>query len=713
MIPTPTDPFALPANHPKSSPELIDADRAHFGAVAAAVHTQRAEAAERLDAVRRRPAGVGGAAVERDAEVRRLSGRIRLLERFDIDLCLGRMTLLDGGHLYIGRAGLRTPAGEVLLIDWRTPAAEPYFAATLEHPVGIVSRRRYRWVGERIVDYWDEALTDSALDEPGAWDDQSAFIASLGSHREPRMRDVLATIQADQDAIIRTPSPGALVVDGGPGTGKTVVALHRAAHLLYAEPHLTSGGGGMLLIGPNENYLAYVQNVLPSLGEDSVRLSTLRDLVPQGRLAVDEADARVAGIKAALDPAAVIAAAVAEYERPPQRAIRLETPWADLWLTRDEWAELFDRADGATPHNPARDEVWEEIVEYLVDQVGDPEVPPHAVRGWLRQDDELTGLFLAAWPIVAPVAVVARLWTDIDFFLRCAPHVSAADAAALQRDDAHAWTVSDLPLLDEARRRIGGLDDLRRDRRARVDAAASQAQMSRVVEELIANDDSEMKVMSILRGQDAQNVLAEAAPRPVSTIDELAGPFAHIVVDEAQELTDAEWRMVLSRCPSRSVTVVGDRAQARHGFAETWAERLARVGVRSIRIAQLSINYRTPAEVMAVAAPVILAVLPDANVPTSVRRNGNAVREGHPSQRDHILGEWLADHPEGVACVIGDPSFVPGARVRALTPTEAKGLEFDLVVLVRPEQFGADVTGAVDRYVAMTRSTAQLVVLRD
>jgi superfamily I DNA/RNA helicase len=276
--------------------------------------------------------------------------------------------------------------------------------------------------------------------------------------------------------------------------------------------------------------------------------------------------------------------------------------------------------------------------------------------------------------------------------------------------------VSDLPFLDAARLRIGDPDASRRERRRAAAIAAEQEQMDRVIDDLIAADDSELLLMSMLRGQDLQNPLVDAAALPSVDPDLLAGPFAHIIVDEAQELTDAQWQMLLRRCPSRSFTIVGDRAQARHGFHESWQERLERVGFRDIALASLSINYRTPAEVMAEAEPVIRAVLPDANVPTSIRRSGIPVRRGAASELGSILDDWLASHADGIACVIGDPTFQPTPRVRSLTPELAKGLEFDLVVLIDPQKFGAEslgtgIEGAVDRYVAMTRATQQLVIL--
>jgi superfamily I DNA/RNA helicase len=236
-----------------------------------------------------------------------------------------------------------------------------------------------------------------------------------------------------------------------------------------------------------------------------------------------------------------------------------------------------------------------------------------------------------------------------------------------------------------------------------------------VTDELIAADDSELLTMWMLRGQDLQGALDDSTAVPDADPDLLAGPFAHVVVDEAQELTDAEWQMLLLRCPSRSFTVVGDRAQARHGFPESWQERLTRVGLDRISLASLSINYRTPEEVMKEAEPVIRAVLPDANVPTSIRSSGKPVVHGSASDLRSILDTWLAANADGIACVIGLPTFLadvePTPRVRSLTPELAKGLEFDLVVLVDPESFGDGIEGAVDRYVAMTRATQQLVIL--
>jgi hypothetical protein len=707
-----TTAFDLPARRAaKGDPRLIARDEVRFADIAATLADDDARLSARLAELRLRPADDRSAA-DRDADIRRLAAQQRLMQRFGIDLCLGRMVATgDPEPVYVGRIGLTDRDGRRLLLDWRAPAAEPFFGATLANPQGLVSRRRYRWTGRRVSDYWDEVFAPEGFDDGVSPDDDTAFIASLGTSRSSRMRDVLSTIQSDQDAIIRAGSRGALVVDGGPGTGKTVVALHRAAYLLYAEPQLTRGGGGVLFVGPTDAYLAYVDDVLPSLGEDSVRICTLRDLVPEGAAAGDEADARIARLKESVDVAAAIDRATRYYEDPPSRRLAVETPWGVVVAGPDEWADAFAAADPALTHDDARDQVWDVLLDLLLDQLEDEDAPRHRVRRSLARDEELTRAFRRAWPLLDPVAVVADLWTVPEYLRYCAPHLSAEDLALLRRDDARAWTTADLPWLDAARQRIGDPDASRRARENLAARAAERELRERVTEDLIAADDSEMMVMSILKGQDARNSLDDDAETPRLEPDALAAPFAHVIVDEAQELTDAEWRMLLRRCPSRSFTIVGDRAQARHGFRESWAERLARIGIRDARVAGLTINYRTPAEVMAEAAPVIRAALPDANVPTSIREGGRPVRRAAADERDAILADWLARQPDGVACVIGDPGFAGMPRVRSLSPVTAKGLEFDLVVLADPDAWGDGIRGAVDRYVAMTRATSELVVL--
>ncbi len=475
----------------------------------------------------------------------------------------------------------------------------------------------------------------------------------------------------------------------------------------------------MLFVGPHQPYLAYVADVLPSLGEEGVQTCTLRGLVAEGAAAAIEADPDVARLKSSADLVKAIETAVRFYENPPAQGMMVETHWSDIWLSADDWAEAFEAPEPGTPHNEARDDIREEVLRILMDS-RDDDVPADLLRKSLLQSRELNTALNRAWPLIEPADLVADLWSVPAYLRLCAPWLSPGDAAKLQREDAQAWTVSDLPLLDAARQRLGDPETSRRKRRHDAAVAAEREQMDKVIDNLIeaADDEYGVGLVTMLRGEDFQDALVNEAALPGTDPDLLAGPFAHIVVDEAQELTDAEWQMLLLRCPSRSFTIVGDRAQARHGFTESWQERLERIGFDRIHLVSLNINYRTPQEVMAEAEPVIRAVLPDANVPTSIRSTGVPVVHGSVSDLSSILDTWLASHADGIACVIGDPTFQIGdptfqaaSRVRSLTPELSKGLEFDLVVLVDPEAFGQGIEGAVDRYVAMTRATQQLVIL--
>lgn len=711
-MPLATSAFDLPDHlSPKADPTLIAGDEEHFAAIAESLEQSIADLSERLDTARKAPGGRGQEAMDRDMEIHRLTARLRALRRFGLDLCLGHMVRTDDpAPVYVGRLGLTDSTGRRLLLDWRSPAAEPFFGATHANPMGLASRRRYRWTRGRVSDYWDEVFTPEGLESRAALDDQSAFIASLGGNRSPRMRDVLGTIQADQDAIIRAGSRGTLVVDGGPGTGKTVVALHRSAYLLYSDPHLGHRRGGVLFVGPHQPYLAYVSDVLPSLGEEGVQTCTVRDLVPEGARATVEIDPDVVRLKSSVDLVRAIEKAVRFYEEPPMTGMTVTTPWSDVWLGADDWAAAFDAADPGTPHNEAREQVWDELLTIIADK-HDEEAPPHLLRRTLQQDKELLITLNSAWPLIEPTDLVGDLWSVPAYLRMCAPWLSPGDVKALQREEPQAWTVSDLPFLDAARQRLGDPEASRRRRRQEAAVAAEREQVAAVIDDLIAADDDFEGVVTMLRHPDIRENLVGGTAWRSTDPDLLAGPFAHIVVDEAQELTDAEWQMLLLRCPSRSFTIVGDRAQARHGFIESWQERLERIGLDRITLASLSINYRTPDEIMAEAEPVIRAVLPDANVPISIRRTDVPVVHGSASDLGSLLDTWLAAHAEGIACVIGDPTFRATSRVRSLTPELTKGLEFDLVVLVDPEAFGTGTEGAVDHYVAMTRATQQLIIL--
>jgi Viral (Superfamily 1) RNA helicase len=728
VIPVTTTAFNLPEHlAAKADPALIAGDEQHLAAVGESLKQQIADLSDRLDALRKSPGGKGRGALDRDLEIHRLTASLRMLRRFGLDLCLGRMVAADTPEpTYIGRIGLTDSAGRRLLVDWRAPAAERFFAATYANPMGLISRRRYRWTNGRITDYWDEVFSPDGLEGHAALDDQSAFIASLGSSRSPRMRDVLSTIAADQDAIIRAGSRGALVVDGGPGTGKTVVALHRAAYLLYSDPRLGGRRGGLLFVGPHRPYLAYIADVLPSLGEEGVQTCTLRDLVPEGAAAGVETDPEVVRLKSSAEMVTAIEPAVRLYEEPPTKGQLIETDLADVWVSAADWSEAFEAPEPGTPHNEARDQIWDALLSNLVDDHGDEddeeaEVPPEALRRALRHDEELISTLNRAWTLIEPADLVGDLWSVPAYLRRCAPWLTPDEVRKLQREDAKAWTISDLPLLDEARQRLGDPEASQLKRRQDAAVAAERRYMDRVVQDLLEADDDPEGSMQLLRRQSIRDSLVDEAAVPSADPDRLAGPFAHIIVDEAQELTDAEWQMLLRRCPSRSFTIVGDRAQARHGFTESWQERLERVGFDTIKVTPLSINYRTPEEVMAEAEPVIRSVFPDANVPTSIRSTGVPVVHGSTSDLRSVLDSWIATHAEGIACVVDangieDDTFEATSRVHSLTPEHSKGLEFDLVVLIDPAEFGngavgTGIEGTVDRYVAMTRATQQLVIL--
>lgn len=708
------DVFALPAHlSAKTSAALIDGDRARFASITACLDQQIVTLSDRIDELRRAPGRRGRGAMDRDEEIHRVSARRATLQRYGNDICIGRMTEEGRSEpTYLGRIGLTDPAGRQLLLDWRTPAAAPFFAATPAHRLGLVSRRRYRWAEGRIVDYWDEAFTLQDADAV-ALDEDSAFLLSLGASRTGHMRDVVGTIQADQDAIIRASSEGVVVVDGGPGTGKTVVGLHRAAYLLYADARLQGGRGDLLVVGPHRPYLNYIADVLPALGEEGVATCTLADLVPEGATAGEEPDPQIARLKNDARMASAVEPAVSLYEEPPTEPFDVATAWDEVRITPQDWADAFTAAPAGVPHNEARDDVWEALMEIVLDRHDQTDASEDEIRSAMTGNLEFARTFSRAWPILDAADLVSDLWDVPAYLKRCAPWLTASERHALARPEGSAWTGADLPLLDAMRHRVGDPAEPGRRRHRESGLAAQRAYMDDLVDYLLATDDDPDSGLQLLRRASIRDDLVDEDAVATRGGDRLAGPFAHLVVDEAQELTDAQWQMLLRRCPSRSMTVVGDRAQARAGFTESWSERLARVGVGRLRHATLTVNYRTPAEVMAEAEPVIRAVLPDASVPQSIRRSGRPVQHGNTKDLAAIVEGWLGENPQGTACVIGAPAFASTPRVRSLAPDQVAGLEFDLVVLVDPERFGLGdpVAGAVERYVAMTRTTQHLVVL--
>ena len=301
---------------------------------------------------------------------------------------------------------------------------------------------------------------------------------------------------------------------------------------------------------------------------------TLRDLVAEGAAAAIEIDPNVARLKASANLVKAIESAVRFYEEPPTEGMTVETYWSDIWLSADDWAEAFEAPDFGTPHNEARDQVREALFTILIDK-HDGDDSADLLRKSLLQHEELIRTLNRAWPLLEAADLVGDLWSVPAYLRKCAPWLRPDDVRKLQRGDAQAWTVSDLPLLDAARQRLGDPKASRRKRRRDAVLAAQREQMAQVIEDLIAADDSELLLMSSLRQEDLQDALVDETALPSTDptsidLDGLAGPFAQVVVDAAQELTDAEWQMLLLRCPSRSFTIVGDRAQARHGFTESW-----------------------------------------------------------------------------------------------------------------------------------------------
>ena len=707
-MPASPDIFALPGSRAaKSDPALIERDRTHFAEIAASLSAHIDNLSGSRDALRRTAGRSGQQALERDLEIHRVTSRLRLLHRYRSDMVLGHF-LVEGSAepTYIGRTGIAGPDGTPLVIDWRAPAAEPFFAATHAQPMGLAYRRRYRWSTGAIVDYWDEVFSGADGDHERALDDQSAFIASLGAARSAQMRDVLATIHADQDAMIRADSAGPLVIDGGPGTGKTVVALHRAAYLLYADPRLGAGRGGVLIVGPNRPYLHYVADVLPSLGEEDVQACTLPDLLPEGANARPEPNPQAAALKGSAAMIGCIEPAVGLYEEAPTTAFLVETPWQDVVLAPADWARAFHSLEPGTPHNEAHEQIWEALIDTAAEQIGD-DVQVDQISHSMTRNHALRRELHRAWPILEPEDLVADLWAVPGYLRRCAPWLTPHQRALLRRPEGSPWTLADLPLLDAMRARLGSASHAAATKAHDAETAQRRDYMDDVIDSLIAADDDGEGLVTSLVQSDLRDVLDDDGRGPRIDRNPLDGPFSHIVVDEAQELTDAEWSMILRRCPTRSLTLVGDRAQARRPFTETWAQRLERAGLPEPRVSTLTINYRTPREVMDEAEQVIRTVVPDANVPTSIRSTGVPVRHEPLAALESIIETWSRQNDDGIACVIGVPEYAGNDRVRSLAASEVKGLEFDLVVLALGHE------AAVDRYVAMTRATQELVILEN
>lgn len=721
----------------------------------------RAQAAARLARVRRvGPSGSPQNRSERDAFATLYEDRLAQLDAVEQRLCFGRLDLADGAVRYIGRIGLTDAEHTSLLTDWRAPAAQAFYRATAARPDDVVRRRHLVTRGRTVTSLEDEVLDLSALDGPErsraleGLSGEGALLAALAAGRTGRMGDIVATIQAEQDAIIRSELGGALVVQGGPGTGKTAVALHRAAYLLYAHRRLLERSG-VLLLGPSRVFLRYIDQVLPSLGETGVVTSTVTDLFP-GVEATGSEDEKADEVKGRAVMARVIARAVRQRQRVPEAPVEISVEGRTVVVRRRDVSEAIARARRTgKPHNQARVTFVREMLNRLatqyVEQLGHP-VPPEdraEVVEELRTTREVRIALNLAWMPLTPQKLVADLLCRPARLAAAAPELSAADRQALLREPDSPWTPADVPLLDEAAELLG--ED---DQAARAQAAAE----SRRRQEELDYARQVLQSSGAGRGLVSAEVLADrfAHSGPSLTTAERAAAdrswtYGHVVVDEAQELSAMAWRMVLRRCPTRSMTIVGDVAQTAAGSgAHSWAAMLDPVLQQSWRLAELTVNYRTPAAVartaqhVASAAGLPVSTLTSAReVPDSLevhRVDGDDVPAAVERAVAQALARWHTDPATeedgalaGRLAVIAPPSRVPelravlaagaagahlrpsgstsllDARLAVMSPRESKGLEFDVVVLVEPTEIAG--AGAGDLYVAMTRPTQALRVV--
>ncbi|GAA3589134.1 DNA/RNA helicase domain-containing protein [Kribbella ginsengisoli] len=725
---------------------------------------------DRLDVLRERAAadlrrvlgeqttGTDQALGERESLTTLYSRRHTQLSSVERGLCFGRVDNADESRFHVGRIGLFDDDYEPLLIDWRAPAAQVFYRATAANPLGATRRRHIQLHHRTVVGVDDDLLDLDGISDRSSLTGEAALLASVASNRTGRMKEIVATIQSEQDEIVRSGLPGVLVVQGGPGTGKTVVALHRAAYLLYTHREQLSEKG-VLVVGPNSTFLRYIDQVLPSLGETDVMLSTAGELFPGvvGTAVESAAATRLKGDLAMVD---VVARAVRDFQLVPDEPIAIKIGGYRLQLKPAVVRKLGERARRRDDrHNQARRHfargVIEELTQQVVNQVGGRYMGEEDVadlRKEVREDDLVRSVINQLWPELTPEPVVALLLSSRERLASAAPHLSEAELALLLRSRDSAWAQSDVPLLDEAAELLGEPESAIQERAA---AAAAETAAVRenleymktvVKEELDAGSDR-----ITLMPWEIEQFIGQAANRnrvrdPLATIVERAygdrsWQFAHVIVDEAQELSAMEWRTLMRRCPRRSMTLVGDVAQTgSEAGTGSWAEVLDRYAPKRWRTEELTVNYRTPAQIMAVAADVLAAINPSLTPPTSVRETGaapwsqvvapeafdsalveavlaeqEAVGDGRlavivPSSRHAALTALLAAKVPGIAYG-PDPSVLDATTV-VLDVAQSKGLEFDGVLIADPGAIIADSgRGLSDLYVAVTRSTRRLGVL--
>ena len=736
----------------------------------------RERASTRLARTLRESGGTPAARTERDVSADMFSSRIAQLDAAENGLCFGRLDFDDGERRYVGRMGIRDESAdyEPVLLDWRAPAARPFYLATAASPEGVRRRRHIQTRRRQVTGLDDEVLDLSAPQghQHQGLTGEASLLAALNASRTGRMADIVETIQAEQDKIIRAPQQGVVVVQGGPGTGKTAVALHRAAYLLYTHRQQLEKRG-VLIVGPNATFLRYIGQVLPALGETGVVLSTIGELFPGVTPQRDETT-EAAAIKGGLAMAGVVAAAVRDRQQVPREAIEIRYDRDILRLDRDMCVRAREKARRSRrPHNQARPIFVREIINALARQVagrltdsmretdamvaevlGDDGPPDHSVLDevavddiarQLRSDTEVRSALNRLWPNLTAQRLLSDLFSSPERLRRAAPRFSERARAELAREREGGWTVADIPLLDEAAELLGEDDRAlrareERERRRAIDYAGG-------VVDLLSRDLQDPEVLLASDLIDARRLAERHAEEEYLTTAERAAAdrtwaFGHVIADEAQELSEMAWRMLMRRCPTRSMTLVGDVAQTGDpAGTSSWQRVLEPYLGKRWRLERLTVNYRTPAEIMAVAADVAAAIGPlaAADLPASVRESG--IEPWHLPVAAGELDKRLAEAAEQEAAAVSDGRvavIVPAARlgelgsaVRTAVPAasvgadaelentvvvlsvrQAKGLEFDSVIIAEPDQILAESPrGHSDLYVALTRATQRLGVL--
>jgi DNA helicase IV len=570
------------------------------------------------------------ARLERDILVAERSGLLAALDAVDSALCFGRIDLTDGATHHIGRIGIRADDAErtPLLIDWRADVARPFYLATGHSPMGLRRRRHISSQGRKVTALHDEILDLGDTTRTGHEDPtgDAVLLAALNQARTGRMGDIVRTIQADQDRIIRAPHHGVLVVEGGPGTGKTAVALHRAAFLLYEHRELLARRA-VLIVGPNPAFLGYIGEVLPALGETGVLLATVGELFPGVTARAADTPA-AAEVKGRAEMAEVLERLVRDHQRLPDPVLAVEHDRQVVMLDEGLVRVARDRARSTgLPHNLAREyfegHLLNTLTDLVAEQIGtDPydgtnlldDSDVSAIRDELADNPAVWDVIDELWPVLTPQQLVARLLAEPDGYL------SPEDADAVRRPVTTEWTVADVPLLDEAAELLGEDDRAERDRAAR-ERQARIAYAQGVLDVAYASrtyefedkDDEDAEVLGAQDIIDAERFAERHEEADHRSAAERAAAdrtwaFGHIIVDEAQELSPMAWRLLMRRSPTRSMTLVGDPAQtAEAGGVGSWAGILEPYVEDRWVHTRLSVNYRTPAEIMEVAAAVVRA----------------------------------------------------------------------------------------------------------